>query len=227
VKNFYFDPKTSIELFKYFLYKDADFTKRAKEFSEWLYSAVPEDERIILLLTVSKDCPLKGRLKDKYGVCKGVTLIEDTAKRFEVPEYVIEYGFIKHPEIRGVSESAPIIFNADNQSVSIANDEMVLKIFTNTRLKDIEKIWGLVNRMQMDLKGYKPQSQSTSFFKLIYAIYKQRLPDRYGKRKPFSAIFDLYQGGTLPGYKGSTTQFKSDHSLAAKYRQFMPKSNEL
>ena len=52
---------------------------------------------------------------------------------------------------------------------------------------------------------------------LLYAIFRAR-----SKNLKFSEIFQLYQEGKLPQYKGSTGQFTSEHSLAAYYRKYRP-----
>lgn len=222
------DPKTNIEWFKHFLYRDPDFLALSQQFSSWFEIEVSEDTRTVIQLTSTKDNSLKAQLDEQCGHCDGTNIIETAARKFEVPEHIIEYGFIKRPELRGVSdERRPQVLTSQNETVTIRHDELVIKIRPNTRFEDIEEIWPLVNSMQKKFTGYTPKLDTTQQYALIYAIYKLRLSDKNGKRSTFYNIFRKYQDGGLPGYKGSTTQIKSADSLSAKYRQFIPKPNEM
>jgi hypothetical protein len=162
-------------------------------------------------------------------------MIETAARRFEIPEYLIEYGLIKFPAARGVdTERRPQVFTKrslnlrsesdENPKLEIRDNEIVIKVFPNTRLKDVEAHWFIVESKQKKMQPYVPQLKTTSNPELLYAIYKQRLLNDTGKRKSFPAIFEMYKNDTLPGYKGST-HFDVSDSLAKYYRDHKPNPN--
>jgi len=216
-------PKTKIEWFKYFLYNDPDFLRPAKRFMRWFEKSLSENDRIVIGLTACKEDPLKLKLKSILGQCDGVKIIEETATLFEIPEHVVEYGFIKHTNFRSISSGrTPIIYGPKSKAVNIESNELVIKIFPNTRWEDLEENWKVIKHMQKELIGYKPHLKTSSKYELLYAIYKQQLRSNPEGHKTFPQIFEMYEKGTLPGYSGPR-KMNYDESLARFYRRNKPK----
>lgn len=221
-------PKTDREWFKHFLYRDPEFQSYADEFEQWAKSTVGKEAYSVISLITDNPHPLKKHIEQLHGSSVGIKLIETAAQRFNLPEHVIEYGFVKRPDIRGVVDSRkPILFSEPHQQITINPDELVIKLYSNTRLEDIEGLWPIINQRQVLMNGYTPQLKSTYDPELIYAIYKQRLPDANDKSVTFEEIFRMYQDRTLPGYSGSDTQWHSSDTLARHYRRHFPKPDSL
>ena len=211
-------PKADTELFKQFLYEDSEFIVALEQFRTWFYASFSEAEATLINLQTSEDNSLKKQIIERLGECLGSQIIEDTVIKFEVPEHVVEYGFTRQPNLSMATEKMPTILKT--------NEDIIITISPNTRLSDIEAIWPLVNLKQKEFKSYTTQSQSTANYKLIYAIYKQRLTDKNGKRKSFEKIFRLYQDNKLTGYNGSTNLNSSD-SLERYYIRHKPKTDRI
>ena len=186
------------------------------------------DDKALLTISLlsNKATPLKELIIGRMGDCIGTRLITACSKKFEVPEHVVEFGFIKRPDLFGVSKDRePTYFTKDMQ-VTVKTGEIYIRVLPNTRLDDIEAIWSLINKEQQKLSGYTSQSKAAYEPSLMYAIYKQRLPNKDGKRKSFDMIFRMYEQGKLPNYKGSTSLNSSD-SLERHYRRHMPKPDSM
>ena len=117
-----------------------------------------------------------------------IGMIHEAAQNFEVSTKTIENGLGNY-NLYPRPSRMPMPMLKDG--------ELTIKINENTRLKDIEKIWFMVNEEQKKLPNYRTKSQSNVRPDLIYAIYKQRLIDKTGKRKSFPEIFRMYKIGHI------------------------------
>ena len=223
------NPKTNVEWFKHLLYSDHEFLAQKELYDKWRNGIEDDQVLIIFNMVWSKETSLKKSLIGHLGNCLGAQLIEATAKRFEVPEHVVEYGFIKRPDLFGVSRDRdPYYFTGkDSKNMNIKPNEIYIRVYANTRFEDLETIWPLVKREQQKFPEYTPQSKATFTPGLVYAIYKQRLINENGKREHFEVIFKMYQHGKLPGYDGSTTSHNSSDSLERHFRRHMPKPDTM
>lgn len=228
-------PKTDVEWFRHYLYVDPEFADKAYKFKEWSDTLVDQGGFSIISLLTNKDISLKQTIFETYGECRGSQIIEETTKRFEVPERVVAYGFVKRPDLVGVAKDRePSYLTKESFSrrdgtaipLTIDTDEIYIRISPNTRLEDIEAIWSLINKEQQRMPSYVSRSNASFNPSLIYAIYKQRLADADGKHKSFELIFRLYQKGELPNYEGSTGLSSSD-SLERHFRRHMPKPDSI
>ena len=110
---------------------------------------------------------------------------------------------------------------------SVGENLIAIELTAYTTIKDVEAIWFMIKEKQKEIKKRlnfaKIQSQAGENPKLIYAIYKQRLKDKNGKRKTYTKIFKLYQDGKLPRYTGREKQYNSAESLKRYYYTHGPK----
>jgi len=225
-KHDFHSPRTNKEWFLYYLYNDPQFIEEKGKINNYLkteYSELGELYGVIFLnLDKESICSL---LIEKIGKNnKGVLMIQAMAKKFEVSTFIIEQGlaYVKNLPLSYTNQ-----YSSQPYLEKIKDNKIAIYINSKTRLKDIESIWFIVQEKQRELSSYTPQSKASTNPSLVYAIYKQRLPNKVDKRLSFEKIFINYQNGTLPDYRGSTTQFNSSDSLERYYHKHMPKTDAL
>jgi len=225
-KHDFHTPRTNKEWFLYYLYNDPQFIEEKEKIRNYLKTEFSELGELygVIFLNLNKESICSLLIAKKGKNSKGVLMIQAMAKKFEVSTFIIEQGL-------AYSKNLPLSYtnHYSNQPYleKINDNKIAICINSKTRLKDIEAIWFIVQEKQKELKSYTAQSKSSFYPDLVYAIYKQRLPNGIGKRLSFEKIFIKYQCGTLPDYNSSTIQFKSSDSLERYYRKYMPKTDTL
>ncbi len=205
----------------FYLFDDPDFIECKNRILSCMKDALGEHYQVMLLLAQKGD--LLDRLLTIDSATSCVGLIKEAATNFEVPEYIIELGLIDNKEIRGFAQHQPLVRGSGDV---VSEDTLAIEITAYTTQKDIQAIWFLVEEKQKQLleklKLNKHQAQAGENPKLIYAIYKQRLKDKNGKRKTFAQIFSLYEQRALPLYNGVPSHNSPD-SLKRYFYTHMPK----
>lgn len=216
-------PRTNQEWFLHYLFNDPLFIEDKNQVLDYLKTEYGDLYGVLFLL-IGKYSLCSQLSQDKGKNNKGTRMIRAMAKKFEVSIPVIEQGI-------AYNKNLPLSYSGhyNNQPYieKISDDQLAIYINPNTRLKDIESIWFIVQEKQKELSSHTSQSKASTNPSLVYAIYKQRLPNDTGKRLSFEEIFINYQNGTLSDYSGSTIQFKSSDSLERYYHKHMPKTDSL
>jgi len=216
-------PRTNKEWFLYHLYNDPQFIKDKDQIINYLKTEYGDLYGVKFLL-IGKYSLCSQLTEEKGRNNKGTLMIQAMAKKFEVSTSIIEQGlaYIKNLPLSYINQ-----YSNQPYVEKISNDKLAIYINSKTRLKDIESIWFIVKEKQKKLNNYTAQSKASFNPGLVYAIYKQRLPNTEGKHLSFEKIFNNYRDGTLSDYSGSTTQFNSSDSLERYYRKHMPKTDAL
>jgi hypothetical protein len=191
------DVKTSAYWYHYYLFKDIEFQTEAYLLRDILidnYPGLPGYD--------------EGWLKLADAKPEDLEVARDIAARYQTSaEQVYRY-------ISGFYDDHPL--NPPLAAGKTKGGHIMMEFDASVTQEQYIDHWPMVKALKKDV-GINPDSRTRGAedYSLIYAIHKARR-----KEQKFSHIHKLYEAGDLPGYSGSSNQFKTSKSLEAHYNKY-------
>jgi hypothetical protein len=193
--------KTAQEWHIYHVFSDPDFKKEINSLSERIASKEQYQKIAAQYLIPTSEVY-------SYHSLAISRIVKDSPTPQDRP-YSFTYDDEKHKYLIELEDS---INKVSFEEIWSHIESMRLVVTTTVNMDRITR----VTRSSKTTKKEKPPQETD----LIYAIFKAR------KQNTFTWIFDKYREGSLPLYKGSTTQFKSSDSLERYYDKYKPNKSE-